>query len=231
MLYNYWYRRENQMEKNKTDSDMKSTMEKSLGFISVHRHLSRLAFILILMLYFFSIFLVAKSANSRGVIVLFRKGIPVALFTGVFSSLSNICIILLVVLIKKIGFFTALTIISFQFVNLLCQLIAHKNISTLPGIFSNIVALVAILILYINDRRLERYQDRIQKQAVTDAVTGLPNRFACTELMDYLVLSGFNFDNYCQNSDDYKDYTIDIAKRAKNVYNIKYKSDYHNYKH
>lgn len=51
------------------------------------------------------------------------------------------------------------------------------------------------------------------------------------ELMDYLVLSGFNFDNYCQNSDDYKDYTIDIAKRAKNVYNIKYKSDYHNYKH
>lgn len=181
------------MEKNKTDSDMKSTMEKSLGFISVHRHLSRLAFILILMLYFFSIFLVAKSANSRGVIVLFRKGIPVALFTGVFSSLSNICIILLVVLIKKIGFFTALTIISFQFVNLLCQLIAHKNISTLPGIFSNIVALVAILILYINDRRLERYQDRIQKQAVTDAVTGLPNRFACTELMDYLVKSALNF--------------------------------------
>ena len=43
---------------------------------------------------------------------------------------------------------------------------------------------MAAIIIYYNDVRLSKYQQGIRKQAVTDRLTGLPNRFACYEMME-----------------------------------------------
>jgi diguanylate cyclase (GGDEF)-like protein len=57
----------------------------------------------------------------------------------------------------------------------------------------NFFTAVAIVIIYINDTIIEKYQEKIRYQAVTDTLTGLPNRFSCTELIDNFVKGGTAF--------------------------------------
>ncbi|MBO4731734.1 MAG: GGDEF domain-containing protein, partial [Spirochaetaceae bacterium] len=40
---------------------------------------------------------------------------------------------------------------------------------------------------------IEKYQKNNHYQAITDSLTGLPNRFACIELMESFIKSGVNF--------------------------------------
>ncbi|MCR4939589.1 MAG: EAL domain-containing protein [Treponemataceae bacterium] len=151
------------------------------------------AFVLIILLYALTLLLVIGVARKSGSLSLFGRDISVQVFSGVFASLGNICIIFLVVFFRKIGFITSFVILLLQFPVLMVRFFLHHVNLTLPGLFTNIFTLSAVVIIYMNNSRIEQYQEKIRCQAVTDALTNLPNRFALTELVEDLVSKNIKF--------------------------------------
>ena len=139
------------------------------------------------MLYFIATFFTAYAARTQGVLTIGDIPIAYASLTGVFSMLGNICVICLVMLFRKVGYFVSLAMLLFQFPMLVINTFVRHNYAGIPGFFTNILIIVAITIIFFANRKITRYQQSIRDQAVTDRLTGLPNRFACGELMqDYI---------------------------------------------
>lgn len=176
------------MKKNNTAPEPnKRNIKKLIDSISVGKNYPKWVFVMLTVLYLVTTIIVSLTAGSRE--TLFFAGSPIAVYTfaGVFSALSNICIFFLVVYFGKAGFYTALIALLAQFPMILYGMVVHKNISSLPGAFTNLFTAIAIVVIYINNVKIGKYQDRIRDQAVTDRLTGLPNRFACSELVEDLI--------------------------------------------
>lgn len=176
------------MKKNNTAPEPnKRNIKKLIDSISVGKNYPKWVFVMLTVLYLVTTIIVSLTAGSRE--TLFFAGSPIAVYTfaGVFSALSNICIFFLVVYFGKAGFYTALIALLAQFPMILYGIVVHKNISSLPGAFTNLFTAIAIVVIYINNVKIGKYQDRIRDQAVTDRLTGLPNRFACSELVEDLI--------------------------------------------
>ena len=163
----------------------KTRLEKMQDELSV-RSAPVWGFFVLIALYIAGIVLVNLSSASEGVLLLAGRAIPHRTLNGVFSSLSNLCVVMLVVLYRKPGFIAALLALLGQFPTLLTRMIVG-NLNLLSGIATNILMLVTIIILrsYIN--RSAAYQEKMRKEATTDRLTGLPNRFAVSELMEALI--------------------------------------------
>lgn len=155
--------------------------------MSLNREAPKSAFILLVMLFAISIFLTSRIATSEDTTYLF--GIPFAnkSFAGIFSMMGNICLICLAMLFRKTGYFTALALLVLQFPLMYINIIVRKNYTNIPGLFNNILIIIAITFIFFGNRKIQDYQNHIREQAVTDRLTGLPNRFACNELMQDLL--------------------------------------------
>ena len=178
--------------KNKKD---KRTIQKTLDGLSLTQKYSKFLFVIIL-LFYIADFVVCRMLSVGGSpepIMLAGQPIPLGAVTGAVSNLGNICIILLVVFFGEIGFYTALGILLLQFPLVFQSIFVHHNLSNIPGVFGNILTIIAIIIIYIRNNKVNEYQTRMRDQAVTDRLTGLPNRFACSELLDKLIKEGKKF--------------------------------------
>ena len=164
----------------------------------------KFVFLIILVLYALVSVALRKVASDRSMVFLFGARMPVQSFAGVFSSISNVCLIFLAVFFGRVGFLTSLVILLAQFPMMAAGLFLSHNITTIPGFFSNLLAVVAVTVVYINHARVHKYQRRILAQAVTDRLTGLPNRFACVELMDDLAKRKKNFVAVAVELDNFK---------------------------
>ena len=138
------------------------------------------------------IYLVTSAATSAtassGADVKFAGFIvPAYIFAGVLSSLANICIILMAVFYEKLGLITSLVLIGLQLPMIISGIVMRNNITSLPGVFGDVLAIIAVLFIYFNKKKMSDYEKVLRSQAVTDILTGLPNWFACTELIDELV--------------------------------------------
>lgn len=149
-------------------------------------------FFALIALYVAGIILVNKSSASEGVIMLSNQAIPRRTLTGAFSSICNLCTVMLVVLYKKPGFVVALIALLSSFPPLIIRVI-HQNFSTIPGFFTNILMIITIIIINKYIIRSAGYQQKIRDQALTDRLTGLPNRFAVSEMMSGLIRKGEPF--------------------------------------
>ncbi|MBO4508619.1 MAG: EAL domain-containing protein [Spirochaetaceae bacterium] len=168
-------------------------MNKILNNLSLGKQPSLVAFVSLIVLFFVLEFLITVVARSEAVIVLFGNEVPVTTFTGVVSLLENICIIFLAVFYKKRGFVTTLIILGIQFPIILVSFFVRHTNASIPGFFTNISMICVVLIIFVNNSIIGKYQEKIRQQAVTDTLTGLPNRFACTELISDFVKSKTNF--------------------------------------
>lgn len=168
-------------------------MDGTLKKLSLSRDPPKWMFVVILLLYLAATLAITTVSRNRGMVMVGSYSIPVVTFTGVFSALSNICIIFLVIFFKGPGFLTAMVILILQFPRMVYSLFVVHDFATIPGAFNNIATIFAIVIIAVNKSRVAKYQERIQKQAVTDAMTGLPNRFACSEYIDSLIKKGEKF--------------------------------------
>ncbi len=168
-------------------------MDKALRNLSLSKEPPKWAFALILLLYLAATLSVTAVSRNPGVVMLGGNAIPITIFTGVFSALSNICIIFLVIFFKGPGFLTAMAILILQFPRMMYSLFVVHDFATIPGAFNNIATIFAIVIIAVNKSRVAKYQERMQKQAVTDTLTGLPNRFACSEFVGSLIDKGEKF--------------------------------------
>ena len=119
--------------------------------------------------------------------------IPYRSITGVFSAIGNLCIVLLVVLYKKPGFLVSMCFLLVSFPSALTGIIKNGNYISIAGIFTNMLTLIAIYMIYSTNTKAEKAQARLRDQAVTDSLTGLPNRFASSELMGALAAKGEKF--------------------------------------
>ena len=175
--------------------------ERTLRKLSTHKESPKFMFVVLLVLYFATMYALTRIGRATAGpfngpppgLDFLGMNIPIQSFAGVFASLGNICFIYLVVFYKKVGFYTTLSILVVTFPYLLHKFFIRHNSTALSGVFSTSVCLVAIILIHMNNERIARYQKRLRDQAITDKLTGLPNRFACTELMQSLISKNVKF--------------------------------------
>jgi diguanylate cyclase (GGDEF)-like protein len=181
------------MRQGTSEPTKKRLLQKTLDSLDASRRAPRSFYVLMLLIHVVTSLAVPNISRAQTIVTLFGMQIPMAAFAGVVSSLGNICIIMLTVFCGKLGFFTALIVLLAQFPMLAMNIIRSHAYNSIPGFFTNILTLITISIIYVNMRQAEKYQDRIRNQAVTDSLTGIPNRFACSELVVNLVEQGKKF--------------------------------------
>ena len=206
-------------------------VDKTLRMLSLNREAPKSAFVLLLLLFAISVFLTSRIATSDEITYLFDIPFENKSFTGIFSMMGNICLICLAMLFRKTGYFTALAMLVLQFPMMYINIIIRKNYTNIPGLFNNILIILAITFIFFGNRKIQAYQNHIRKQAVTDWLTGLPNRFACNELMQDLLwrterfavvsadLNNFKSINDTMGHDTGDNVLKEIARRWKDLAN------------
>ncbi len=217
------------MQKDSSSDSKKTKKFLTLGDLSGRFAVPKSAYVLLLLLYVISNVMLSGIARSQDSVMVLGMNARISTFSGVFSSLGNIIIILMVVLFGKLGFITSLILLGFQYPLIMYSVFCRNSIASIPGLFSNTFSIVAAVLIYIYNRRIRKYQERVRDQAVIDALTGIPNRFACTEVMNDLIKRGSKFavvsidlDNFKSINDAMGDRVGDevlkeVAKRWKNL--------------
>ena len=158
------------------------------------RTMPKSGFVLIILLYLLATVVLLKTTHLGGQdYVIGGFSIPLHRFTGVFSSLGNLCLIFLVVFYGRLGFFTTLGILTLQFPHIMYDIFVLHNFSAIPGLFTNLLTAVAVLLIFFNRRRADLFERGIVETAVTDRLTGLPNRFAGREYLTRIIKKGDKF--------------------------------------
>ena len=177
----------------KKDTRNKKILERTINRLSVRKKAPLTGYILLIVFYVIGSITVSILARSRAEISLFGFPIPFYSFAGVCSVVSEICVLFMAFYYGKKGFFTALVLLIIQTPMVLMGVFVQHNLTSLPGIFGNLLTIIAITSAYINNLRVEGFQKELRDQAVTDQLTGLPNRFACSKLVAALVEKGDKF--------------------------------------
>ncbi len=181
------------LEGMKRNQESQKNIEKTLSRLSSRKNAPISVYIILLLLYIIAAFIIRAMATSNSVVNIFGASIPFYSFAGIFSALSEICVIFMTFYFQKKGYYTALGLLIIQLPLVLSGIIFHHNIASLPGVFSNLLAIIAITIIYFNNKQVDAYQKELSDQAVTDQLTKLPNRFACSRLLSALVERGDKF--------------------------------------
>ena len=123
-----------------------------------NRFLEYGGFIVLLALYLAAAVVTPLVSRSADILVIGEYQLPVSTFTGVLSSLANICIISLVVFYGKQGFIIALVALLVQIPVLVRNGIAHQTLTSIPGLFVSLLTIVAIFLIRSRDKRIEEYR-------------------------------------------------------------------------
>ncbi len=186
-------------------------------------------FAVLVAVYLIATGIVSVSAASGVSFALFGHSVPFYTFAGVFTSLANICILILTMYFGKKGFAASLTFLLVQIPLILINIIINHVYTSIPGIFSNFLTIIAICIIYFSNRKITAVQKDMRNQAVTDILTGLPNWFACTELINALIekkvpfvnvtinLNGFKTINDTMGFDSGNEVLKEVARRWKTI--------------
>lgn len=168
-------------------------IDQTLYNLTARKKVPVIFYFILLALYGLASYFVRKTAGNQDILFIINNPIPKASVTGVFSALTNICLFMLVVLYGLPGFITSLLILIYELITLSIIIFINHKFFNISGLFSDLFGLITICFLQINNRLIEKYQKKLSDEAVTDSLTGLPNRLACTELVKNLVKSGEKF--------------------------------------
>ena len=174
------------------------------------------AFAALLLLCIIASVIVSFVAGSKSVIELFGNQIPLYSFAGVFSAIANICVIFMTMYCGKKGYITALIMIILQLYTVIIGIFVKNNFSSLPGIFQNLLTTIAITVVYLNNKRISKYQSKIRKQVITDMLTGLPNMVAFSELINNLIINKEKFVIVMINLNNFKNFNDTMGFDAGN---------------
>ena len=202
------------MKKEKSSASEKKNIDQALNDLTRRFAVPKSFYILLVLLYFVSNATLASVSRNPDTVTILGMNAPISAFTGACSSLGNILIILLVVLFRKLGFITSLILLIFQYPLIIMNILRNNSVTSIPGLFSNAFTILAVIIIYTNNRKIRKYQERVRDQAVTDALTGIPNRFACTEVMNDLVKRGSKFAVVSIDLDNFKSINDTMGNRV-----------------
>ena len=181
----------------------KGILEKTLERLAKRRKAPVYVFVLLLLLYLASAIIVRLTAGSQDVMMLGGNPLYIYTFAGVFSSVSNLCVVLMVIFCGKLGYIVSVIVLLGQFPMMLVGIL-HGNLSSLPGLFANVLTLIVVVVIYLTNRKIEEYQHKMQEQATTDVLTGLPNGFASSALINELIRRNSPFSNATININNFK---------------------------
>ncbi len=182
------------VDNNKLNSEKKSTNhEKATKTLFGNKGPSKIIFVLLVLIYLTALVFTSRLGRSQGATNLFGMTVPVTMFTGVLSSFANISIIMMVFLFGKLGFITALSIHIIHLPIIFFNMFVHHSATTIPGVFTGLLTLFAIIIIFWMSNKTKKYQKKLLDQTITDPLTGLPSRFACTEMMNRFIKKGEQF--------------------------------------
>ncbi len=136
-------------------------------------------YFVLLAVYLVASIFVVRIARSEGVVFVLGGEMPVASFTGVLSSITNLIVIFLVILYGKVGFYTSLAILLLQFPMMIRNIIFGHNFVGIPGFFTNFFTIIAILIIYNRNKQIEKYQ-RSEFMILTDQKNAMSRLFEQT---------------------------------------------------
>ncbi len=97
-------------------------------------------------------------ARTQGTFPFFGVDMPISSLTGVVSSIANLCVILMVVFHRKLGFVTAIVIQAVQFPAMIITFMKSGNTASLPGIFSTSFTIFACVLIYRRNKMIGVYQ-------------------------------------------------------------------------
>ena len=175
------------MNRNRNEKGKKRILEKTIESLTHQKKAPVGVFVVLILLYIVLSVAIRYSSGTQAIVMLGGAPIPLNTLTGVFSNVSNLCIILVVVLGGKAGFTACAVILLIQYPALIRGIILDGNYRSIPGLFGNLLTLVAITVIYLNNKKIDQYQLKLRKQATTDRLTGLPNIFTFTELVQELI--------------------------------------------
>ena len=146
------------MQKDSSSDSKKTKKFLTLGDLSGRFAVPKSAYVLLLLLYVISNVMLSGIARSQDSVMVLGMNARISTFSGVFSSLGNIIIILMVVLFGKLGFITSLILLGFQYPLIMYSVFCRNSIASIPGLFSNTFSIVAAVLIYIYNRRIRKYQ-------------------------------------------------------------------------
>ena len=202
------------MKEDKNISGRRKKINETLKGISASKKISKVYYVLILLLYLTANYFTISTTRSEGFVNVFGNPVPLQNFTGIYSSLSSVCVFFLVILFRRLGFFTSLFLI---FANLPMQIMSffvRQSYNSLTGLFTTSVTLLAISIIFFNNRRIGKYQEKMREIAVTDTLTGLPNRYAVTVYMEDLIKKNYKFTLVSVNLNNFKNINDTLGHKA-----------------
>ena len=204
------------MKKERSSAGKGKNIETVLDRISRRNKAPFSVYLILLALYVASTVIISSTAGMKGDITIFGAKMGIYAMAGIFSALSNIFIMLIVVYFGKLGFLTALIALVAQMPMLFYGIIAKGNMSSLPGLFTGVFTIIAIIIIYINNKMIDKAQIKMRDQAVTDNLTNLPNRFACSELVSDLIQKGEKFTFVSIDINNFKSINDTMGRNAGN---------------
>ena len=171
-------------------------------------------FFFLIALYITGVVMVNKTSTSDGVLLISNHPIPHKTLTGAFSSIGNLCLVMLVILYKKPGFIVSIIALATSFPSLIRRILVENNFTVIPGFFMNLLMVIVITVIFRMLSESAKYQEKMRDQALTDRLTGLPNRFAVSEMMNGLVRKNEPFSIAVINLNYFKNINNAIGQQA-----------------
>lgn len=144
--------------------------------LSLDKILSSLGYAVLVVLYFLTEKGSRLTSVSTGTFSFMSHDFPTGSLAAVFSSMSTIVLICLVVFYRKPGFYTAITILILRIVKLASG-IMRFHASSFPAFFITIVALISVLIIYQRNEKIQRVQEKHKKELI-DFTNSIIDAFA-----------------------------------------------------
>ncbi len=214
------------------NQDKKNAFNATLDRLSyLNRKPSNISFVVLVILYMAATAIVSITASSGESITILGHSIPLYTYAGMFSAMANICVIFLAVYYGKKGFVTALVVLIIQLPMILMSVIANNKVTSLPGIFGNLLAITAVVMIHVNNRKIQEFEKTLHDQVITDSLTGLPNGYGGAELVSEMIrrkeafanvlidLNGFKTINDSFGFDNGNETLVEIARRWKQIAN------------
>ncbi len=133
-----------------------------LGF-SDHMKPNQWEMMVFVILYLVLFGMVVVSSRSDEMILIFGDTLPLSGFTGVFSALANICVVMLVLYYKKVGVVVSFILLSLQFPGYISGIFIKHTYGSLPGLFSSIATIFIVVIIYNSHKKIENEKNKLRR--------------------------------------------------------------------
>ena len=130
--------------------------QKTLKFFTARRKAPKITIIIPIIIYILFYYCTVFTSDSKDSVEIGNSILQISSFTGVFSILSSICLILMVLYYKKLGFIVSLSLVLIQLPRLIMIIAIQYNPIGVSGIFTSVFTILMLVLIQKNQTRAEK---------------------------------------------------------------------------